>query len=260
MHPIEETARHLAGARIALAPVMPLLPAARPGDAEDAYRVQAAVHALLAPTRIGARVGYKIGCTTKVMQDYLGVDAPISAGLFAGTVHDDHASLRFDDYRRPGIECEIAVRVGRDLVGGPHDVTSVAGAVEAYMPAIEVVDDRYDDWRTTDTPTLIADDFFAAGAVLGASVAARSVGDPATLTGVVTINGVEAGRGVGSDVLGHPLSALAWLATALSRRGKPLRKGEIVLLGSLVETRWVKRGDRVRVTIDRLGQVEATVA
>ncbi len=47
------------------------------------------------------------------------------------------------------------------------------------MPAFEIVDDRYEDWRITDTPTLVADDFFAAGALLGTPVAADGIPDPA---------------------------------------------------------------------------------
>ncbi len=75
----------------------------------------------------------------------------------------------------------------------------------------------------------------------------------------MTINGVEAGRGRGSDILGHPMNALAWLANALSRRNRPLRTGETVLLGSLVETKWLARGDRVRFSVDGLGTVETVV-
>ncbi|MEP2926242.1 MAG: fumarylacetoacetate hydrolase family protein, partial [Bauldia litoralis] len=129
--------------------------------------------------------------------------------------------------------------------------------VAAYMPAIEIVDDRYADWRTTDTPTLIADDFFAAGCVLGDPV--RAVGAPGETVGVTTINGAEAGRGLGSDVMGDPLNALAWLANSLAARGQGLRKGEIVLTGSLVETKWLDRGDRVTVSISGLGTVELSV-
>ena len=40
-------------------------------------------------------------------------------------------------------------------------------AIEAYHPAIEIVDDRYVKWETMGAPTLVADDFFAAGCVLG---------------------------------------------------------------------------------------------
>ena len=126
------------------------------------------------------------------------------------------------------------------------------------MPAIEIVDDRYVDWRTTDTPTLIADDFFAAGCVLGAR-RSTTIGAPAEMIGVTTINGAEAGRGRGSDVMGDPLNALAWLANSLAARGQTLRRDEIVLTGSLVETRWLDRGDRATVSISGLGAVELSV-
>ena len=59
--------------------------------------------------------------------------------------------------------------------------------------------------------------------------------------------------------MGHPLNALAWLATSLAVRGKPLRAGEIVLLGSLVETKWLARGDHVVIDIDGLGRVAMTL-
>ena len=74
------------------------------------------------------------------------------------------------------------MRLGRDLPadGAPFTAASVRDAVAAYMAAIEIVDDRYADWRSTDTPTLIADDFFAAGCVLGEPVA--DPGDPAPLS------------------------------------------------------------------------------
>jgi 2-keto-4-pentenoate hydratase len=61
------------------------------------------------------------------------------------------------------------------------------------------------------------------------------------------------GAGVGTDVLGEPLEALAWLATTLARRGLVLRAGEVVLLGSLVRTHWIERGDDVVIENDQLG-------
>jgi 2-keto-4-pentenoate hydratase len=227
----------------------------------EAYRVQAAVHARLAATRYGRRTGYKIGCTTKVMQDYLGIPSPCAAGVFAGTTHASGVDLRAADFRRIGVECEIAVRLARDLpsAAAPYDAASVASAIAVYMAAIEVVDDRYADWRTTDTPTLVADDFFAAGVVLGLPVAASAIEDPARLAGRTEINGAEVGRGEGSDVLGTPLAALVWLANELAGRGEALKAGEIVLTGSLVETRWLARGDRAAIEIAGLGQVELSV-
>lgn len=252
-------ADEIARARLSGQRLAPLHPFLRPADEAAAYQVQAALHERLEPT-LGPRVGYKIGCTTPVMQQYLGIPSPCSAGVFAGGVHESGAVLAFDDFRRVGVECEIAVRLGRDLPAGgaPFTAETVRDAVAAYMAAIEIVDDRYADWRSTDTPTLIADDFFAAGCVLGTPVA--DPGDPAALVGTTTINGVAVGRGKGADVMGHPLNALAWIASSLAARGTPLREGEIVLLGSLVETKWLARGDHVAIDITGLGRVEMRAA
>jgi len=255
---VQTAADEIARARLAGVRVAKLHPFLRPADEAAAYAVQAALHQRLEPT-LGRRVGYKIGCTTPVMQAYLGIPSPCSAGVFAGGVHRSGVTLRFDDFRHVGVECEIAVRLGRDLPAGeaPFTAETVRGAVAATMAAIEIVDDRYEDWRSTDTPTLIADDFFAAGCVLGEPVA--DPGDPATLVGVTTINGVEVGRGVGADVMGHPHNALAWIASSLAARRTPLRAGEIVLLGSLVETKWLARGDHVAIDVTGLGRVEMWV-
>ena len=189
-------------ARLSLTPLARPSAGIPPRDLPEAYAVRDAVHARLAASRFGARIGWKVGCTTPVMQAYLGIAHPCAAGLFAGTTHRGDARLRHSDFVKVGVECEIAVRLAGDLPHGPFTAESVKGAVGAVMAAIEIVDDRYVDWRTTDTPTLIADDFFAAGCVLGAPV--EDPGDPAGLTGVTIINGAEVGRGVGADVMGHP--------------------------------------------------------
>ena len=81
----------------------------------------------------------------------------------------------------------------------------------------------------------------------------------AALVGVTVINGREVGRGQGSDVMGHPLNALAWLANSLASAGAHLRAGEIVLTGSLVETKWLARGDKASVTVEGLGTVTLSV-
>jgi 2-oxo-3-hexenedioate decarboxylase/2-keto-4-pentenoate hydratase len=78
--------------------------------------------------------------------------------------------------------------------------------------------------------------------------------DLAALEGSMTINGSAVGRGRGGDILGHPLRALAWLANALAARGRALQPGEFVLLGSVVQTRWVERGDLVEIEIAGLGR------
>jgi 2-keto-4-pentenoate hydratase len=227
-----------------------------PLDEGEGYRVQDEVHALLSAD-FGAQVGHKIGCTSAVMQTYLGIPHPCAGGIFAGGVHDSGVSLRHGDYVRVGVECEIGVRLGRDLVAPaePFTAESIVDAIDAYLPAIEIVDDRYADWRTTGAPTLVADDFFAAGCVLGEPHPHGLGLDLLAVHGRAMINGVEVGRGTGADVLGHPHNALAWLANHLAAQGKALRAGEIVLTGSLVQTVWLKAGDTAVMELSGLGSV-----
>jgi hypothetical protein len=146
----------------------------------------------------------------------------------------------------------MVVRLGRDLPasGAPFTRASVSEAVEAMMAGMEIVDDRYVDYKSMDTPTLIADDFFDAGCVLGAAVTDWPALDLPALTGVTLLDGVEVGRGRGADVMGHPFEALAWLANNLAQRRQHLRAGEFVFTGSVVETKWVNRGQRVTMRIE----------
>jgi 2-keto-4-pentenoate hydratase len=168
-------------------------------------------------------------------------------------------SLPAGDYVKVGVECEIAVRLARDLAPSEEPFTAewVGEAIDAYHPAIEIVDDRYVEWETLGAPTLVADDFFAAGCVLGAPVSRLAAPDLLKVAGRALINGVEAGRGTGADVLGHPHNALAWLANHLAAEGKGLHAGQIVLTGSLVKTVWLNAGDKVTMELEGLGKVRA---
>ena len=158
------------------------------------------------------------------MQRYLEIAHPCAGALYAHRVYDAPATVAHADHWRPGVECEIAVRLGAALArnaGAPFAREAVADAVDACMAAIEIVDDRYDDFRALDTPTLIADDFFSAGAVLGPPVAGWQRLDLAAAGGFMEINGARVGAGTGADVMGHPFEALTWLANHAAARRPP---------------------------------------
>jgi 2-keto-4-pentenoate hydratase len=229
-----------------------------PRDATEAYEIQAALDAELAPA-FGGQVGWKIGCTTPTMQQYLRIHEPAAGRVRARTVHGSGVVLRHDEFRRPGVECELAVRLGRDLAGGDHDREALRGALSSVLAAIEVVDDRYADWDTLGAPSLTADDFFGAGAVLGRDDVAWREVDLQAVTASMAINGAEVGAGAGAAILGQPHAAPGWLVAGPARRsGVPA--GSLVLLGSLVQTCWVEPGDVVTVENAPFGQVSVTFA
>jgi 2-oxo-3-hexenedioate decarboxylase/2-keto-4-pentenoate hydratase len=257
---LTQAARIIAERRISRAAI-DLPTSLRPADETGGYALQKIANRFLGVGRLGAPVGHKVGCTTPVMQAFLGIPSPCAGEIFANTVAQQRARVKHGDYRRIGAECEIVVELARDIAPGeaPFTIGKIAGAVGAVMAGIEIVDDRYDDYRTLGVPSLSGDNFFNAGCVLGPPVRSWQRLDLATLKGRTLINGTEAGSGTGAMVLGHPLAALAWLANARSRRGLGLKRGEFVFLGSLVETKWLKPGDHVRIEIEELGEVELEV-
>ena len=95
--------------------------------------------------------------------------------------------------------------------------------------------------------------------VLGAPVTDSAVLDLAQMTACLSINVRAIGNGKGGDVMGHPLNALAWLADKLAAAGAPLRRGMIVMTGSMVPIQYPIAGDRVLVDISGLGTGELAV-
>lgn len=257
---IDQAATIIAENRLNGARLDTLDAAIRPMDLHDAYSVQERHNEILSERGLGEPAGYKIGCTTPVMQEYMNIHEPAFGEVFAPTVHRNHAELSFADYVEPGIEAEIAVNLGADLPtsGAPYDRDSVRGAVASVMTSIELVDARYRDYRELDTPTMVVDNFFNAAVILGDPVADWQDIDLAAVEGTINLNSAFLGSGLGSLIMGHPLEALAWLANRLAERDRHLAAGAFVTLGSVIATHWVSQGDTIENTMAGLGTVSVT--
>ena len=231
-----------------------------PANIDESYDIQEAFHELLAPER-GAVAGYKIALTTPVMQRMVGFDAPCFGVVFQSSVHQSPARIAGSDYGRLGAECEVAVRLSSGLPasGAPYDRATVGAAVGALMAAFELVDDRSADYSNIHFFSLVADNAWNAGVVLGPELSDWHGVDLAESGGEMTINGEEAGQGYGRDVLGHPLDALAWLANELARRGQSLTADMIVMTGSIVTTKFLNPGDEATFNFEGLGEISLAV-
>jgi 2-keto-4-pentenoate hydratase len=225
----------------------------------DAYAVQRDYVRLQMQARGTGAAGYKIGLTSKRMQEMCGIDSPIAGVVLADRVHASGASVSASAYGRMGLEFEIAVRLKRDFApDGVPSLAEVADAVDAVCAAIEIVDDRRADYRALDVLSLIADNAWNAGIVLGEFVSAWP--ELATIGGLVFADGLALDRGSGGDVLGHPFYPVAWLASHLATEGAGLRAGDIVMTGSLVTTKFPDRPASYRFDVKGLGAVDLTVS
>ncbi len=237
--------------------------ACRPGTLDEAYAIQEALRLMLEARGLGPAVGWKIGCTTPVMQDYLKIDHPCAGTLYRATTHAERAVLTASNFFQLGLECEIAVRLSADLGArdGGQTRESVAAAVGGVMTSVEIVDHRFRDFAAVATPSLVADDFFSVGCVLGAERPPEDLGDLAALSGGFGFDGSPPARtGTGAAILGHPLNALAWLAEHAAARGTPLRADQVVTLGSVVKTIYPEAGTRIEAGFDRLPAVRLEIA
>lgn len=227
---------------------------------EDAYRVQQRANAGL-ERHLGARIGHKIGGTTETMRHYLRAPEPMAGEIFAHQCHPDGASISRAGFVRLGIETEIAVRLADDLPPRTDaytraDMTAVVGEV---MAAIELVDDRYEDFSAAGVATLIADNAFDAGSVLGAPAPGWHRLDLAALTARTFHDDRLLAEGCSDVLLGHPLDALAWLANCRSKLGLGLTAGTFVSLGTITPVHWVEAAGTYRIAVEALGEVTVVV-
>jgi 2-keto-4-pentenoate hydratase len=97
---------------------------------------------------------------------------------------------------------------------------------------MEVVENRFADVSKADGKCRIADEFLQGACIVGPEIANWQSLDLTAVRGRSLHDGKELASGTGANVMGNPLTSLAWLATQLLARGKTLRAGDLVLTGS----------------------------
>ena len=246
----EQTAAHLLAGRRA-GRVWDMLP----GGPADHLAGIAAQRALARLVGADPPAGFKIGATAGRMQRYLGLPGPLAAFMAEGAIHGDGSTLSYADRVRPGVECEIAVCLAHDLPG-PCTAEQAAGAVAEVMAGIELVENRYADLARFGAPALVADQVFHAACVLGRPADDWRLLDLLALAGIIAVDGVTQGQGVGAELLGGPMQALAWLAgSAEAAAFGGLRAGQVIMLGSVCPPVWLSAPGTVTVSFPPLPMV-----
>ncbi len=227
----------------------------RPGSIAEAYAAQEAYYGL-AELVYGPVAGAKIATTTKVMQRLMGIDHPCGGAIFARTIHRSPARLRAAEFINLRIESEIALLLGRDLPAAraPWTRETAAPAIAGAMPAFELIEDRHADYARTEAASLIVENCWNGGVVIGAPQAvpvAALVG----VTGRLTMDGKTIGEGAAED----PGATLVWLANHLAKRGRDLKAGMVVITGSVIATVSIASGQRAVFAVGGLGEVAMDV-
>jgi len=223
----------------------------------DGYAVQQELTRLLLAD--GDRiVGYKVGLTSKPMQQMIGVDQPDYGPVLASTVYADGDSISLGSFIQPKIEAEIAFVLGSPLAGPDVSVLDARRAIAGMTAAVEIVDSRFADWRIKLADTVA--DLASNGAV---AVSSRLIPldrlDPRLIGMVLTRQGELVETGAGAAALGDPVKVVAWLANTLGELGSKLEAGHLIMTGALHAAVPMRTGDVFRADFDRLGPVTVRV-
>ena len=205
---------------------------------EDAYRIQDALIDLhYAAGR--SRIGWKIGLTSRAMQQALGITTPDSGVLLDNMLFQSGDTVTKNRFIQPRIEAEIAFVMGADIAGAGHSRADVIAATDHVAPCLEILDTRIlradpvtgNARIITDT---ISDNAANAGIVMGDTTHAPNACDLRWAGAIVSRNGVVEETGLGAGVLNDPVTGIIWLLDRLAQFGKGLKAGEIVLSGSFI--------------------------
>jgi 2-keto-4-pentenoate hydratase len=159
-----------------------------------------------------------------------GLTEPVYAGLFESGRAATLAEALARPLRAPSLECEIAFVLGSPLDGSDLSDAALADAVAHCHIACEIIDNRYGTPLENGVPTLLADDFFHAGYVIGPENPDWRKQKLELVEASIVIDG-KVTTGSATDVL-SAFASLRWLSAKLAASA-PLAAGDIVLTGSI---------------------------
>ncbi|MEV0703170.1 2-keto-4-pentenoate hydratase [Saccharopolyspora sp. NPDC050389] len=235
-----EVAQRLWDAERDRAPIPPLIETIPRLDPVDAYEIQL----LNVRRRDEPVIGHKVGLTSPVMQQMMGVSEPDYGHLLASMRLPEGEPVDPRRYCVPRVEVEVGFLLGADLPAECTEADVLAGT-EALVPAIELIDSRIADWRISLVDT-IADNASSAGFALGVARIEPNSVDLQRIGAVLWRNGEAIEHGRSDAVLGNPATAVAWLARKVAAFGVRLRTGNVVLPGSCTRAIDVSPGDEFR--------------
>lgn len=205
---------------------------------------------------LGRPVGYKVALPGTPTQTRFNAAAPVWGRLYAPMLLPDGTVIDPAFGARPVFEADLLVRISDARINLARTPMEVLNGIDQVIPFIELSDLTVDQPTRLDGAMMSAINAGARLGVMGRPITvqrnaefARHLRDMR----VVTLGGTaELDQGRGSDVLDHPLNAVAWLVQDLAREGRALKKGDLVSLGSFSALLLPKPGQVVAVRYEGL--------
>jgi 2-oxo-hept-3-ene-1,7-dioate hydratase len=231
---------------------------------DDAYAIQNAIYR--AKLAEGRRViGWKIGLTSRAMQDALGIDIPDSGILFDDMAFDTGATVPRGRFIQPRVEAEIAFVMAKPIGGAEVTRADVLDATDYVAPAIEILDTRIlradpETGAARKVFDTISDNAANAGLVLGADRHAADAVDLRWTGAIISRNATVEETGLGAGVLNDPVESVVWLARRMAQYGQSIAPGHVILSGSFIRPVECPTGAEIHADFGPFGSVDIAFA
>lgn len=221
----------------------------------DGYAVQKALHRkfLQDGQEIG---GWKVAASTAAQYGPLGLTRPAVGGVLAKNIVRSGTLMPMTRFVKPGIECEVALRVGPAIGAAKYPATQdeACGWIAAAVPCFEIIDNRYARLAGMNGAARIADDFLQAACVLGSEVLDWRGLNFGRLAGTLSVDGTQLAS-CAADPAFDALGAFAFAANLLAEQNMPLKEGDVVLTGALHKPHFLDRPGQYSFALPSLGSV-----
>ena len=220
----------------------------------DAYKIQEKINSKLSLNKFGDFIGYKIGCTNKVIQEELNVSEPIYGAIFKNKVLKNHSNIPIKNFIKVGVECEIYVIISKNITNLEElSKNKITNLFDYCGLSLDIVEDRFLEIKKNKVEYIIADGALGNSIILGKKTK-NKFNDYSKFTGRLFLNNTEIFSSFSDSILGDPLNALMWYFKKKLELNKIIYKGEVISLGSITPLLWVNEPCSIKAKIDELDE------
>jgi 2-keto-4-pentenoate hydratase len=232
---------------------------------DEARRAQKEFVAHLTP-KLGPRVGFKVGLTSKAVQESVGASNPVRGVLLREMMLKDGAKVAANFGARPIWEPDLIVVVKDAGINEAKTPLEVAEHLSEIVAFIELPDRIVAEAEKVDGNLITAINTSARLGVLGQRLKVDPT--PAFIAALekITVTATDQTGGKlatakGDALLGHPLNPVLWLIKDLAATDEKLQGGDLISLGSFARPQSPQAGQTVTVRYDGLpgGSLQVSV-
>ena len=227
-----------------------------PSDINEAYKIQEIFQKNSGRGNLG---GFKIALASKIQQELCGIDHPIAGGIFANEIKTSPAIFELQNFHGLGLEFEIAVTISDDLKPemGPFNNQNIRRYIKSLSPAFELIIDRNADYSNINPLSMITDNAWCSGIVLGKELPDWTNLDLDTIQSKLFWNDETPQNAMIKDA--NPIESLLWVSNLLTSLGRTIPKNSVIITGSVIKTRAPKNGDNIIYNVGNLSEVEIKI-